>query len=73
MKTINCNNSTHKSVSFFDNAGLSIIACAMQDGEFWFTIGRYKTLANAKRAAKKEMAAHGYTFNEKELAALSLN
>ena len=45
----------------------------MQDGEYWFSIGHgYKTLAGAKRAAKKEMAAHGYTFNENELAALAL-
>ena len=72
MKTINCNNSTHKSVSFYDNAGLSIIAYAKKDGEYWFSIGGYKTLENAKRAAKRVMAIYGYTFNEDELAALAL-
>ena len=73
MKTIKCNNSASKAVSFFDNGGINILAFAMQAGEYWFSIGHgYKTLAGAKRAAKKEMAAHGYTFNEKELAALAL-
>ena len=70
MVTIKCENS-NKSVSFFPNGGLSILVFAMQDGEYWFSIGNgYKTVAGAKRAAKKEMAKFGYRMNEKELERL---
>lgn len=71
MKTINCNNSTSKSVSFFAN-GNNFIAFAEQDREYWFTIGHFKTLAGAKRSAVKQMARMGYTFNEKEMQAVTL-
>lgn len=71
MKQINCNNSTSKSVIFFDNDG-SILAMAQQDGEYWFSIGYFKTLAGAKRSATKQMAALGYTFNADQMKALAL-
>lgn len=71
MKHINCNNSNSKSVVFFDNDG-SIIAMAEQDGEYWFSIGYFKTLAGAKRSAIKQMAALGYTFDEKKMKAFTL-
>lgn len=71
MKHINCNNSNSKSVVFFDNDG-SIIAIAEQDGEYWFSIGYFNTLAGAKRSATRQLAALGYTFNADEMKALSL-
>ena len=71
MKKIICNNSNSKSVVFFDNDG-SIIALAEQDGEYWFSIGYFKTLAGAKRSAIRQMAALGYTFDEKKMKAFTL-
>lgn len=71
MKHINCNNSASKSVVFFDNDG-SIIAIAQQDGEYWFSIGYFNTLAGAKRSAIRQMAALGYTFDEKKMKAFTL-
>lgn len=44
----------------------------MQDGEYWFTIGRYKTENGAKRAAIKALKKHGYLFNEQEVMNLKL-
>lgn len=68
MTTIQCNNSATKSVSFFPNGGYNILVFAEQCGEYWFSIGKgYKTAAGAKRAAKKQMGALGYTFDEKAL------
>ena len=68
MTTIKCNNSDHKAVSFFPNGGINILVMAMQDGEYWFSIGNgYKNEKTAKRAAVKEFAKHGYTFDAKEM------
>ena len=68
MATIKCNNSDHKAVSFFLNGGINILVMAMQDGEYWFSIGHgYKNEKTAKRAAVKEFAKHGYTFDAKEM------
>ena len=39
----------------------------MGNWEYWFTIGTYKTLSGAKRAAIKAMERMGYTLNEDEL------
>lgn len=72
MVGINCNNSSHKSVVFFNNGGTSILAYALQDGEFWFTIGGYKTLTNAKRSAIKAMGVLGYTFDESQMEKLTI-
>ena len=72
MTTIKCNNSERKSVKFFNN-GTDIMVFALEDGEFWFTIGDgYATEAGAKRAAVKKMAKHGYTFNEQEMKNLQI-
>ena len=72
MTTIKCNNSERKSVKFFNN-GTDIMVFALEDGEFWFTIGEgYATEAGAKRAAVKKMAKHGYTFNEQEMKNLKI-
>ena len=72
MTTIKCNNSERKSVKFFNN-GTDIMVFALEDGEFWFTIGDgYTTEAGAKRAAVKKMAKHGYTFNEQEMKNLKI-
>lgn len=68
MATIKCNNSDRKAVSFFLNGGINILVMAMQDGEYWFSIGHgYKNKKTAKRAAVKEFAKHGYTFDAKEM------
>ena len=40
-----------------------ILAAAMQEGEYWFTIGWYKTEAGAIRGARKQLAALGYELN----------
>lgn len=71
MATIKCNNSECKAVSFFVNGDINILVMAMQDGEYWFTIGKgYKNAKTAKRGAVKEMAKFGYTFDEKEMEKL---
>ena len=64
--------SSDKAVTFMPNAdGFGgILAIASQDGEYWFTLGWYKTTAGAKRAAVKQLGALGYRFNENELKAL---
>jgi len=72
MKAIKCNNSEKKSVRFFNNAG-TIMVFAIQEDEFWFTIGQsYKTESGAKRAAVKTMAKYGYTFDAKEMENLKI-
>lgn len=73
MKTIVCNNSQRKSVVFFNNGGINILAIAQQDGEYWFTIGHFNTLSGAKRSAKRQMLRSGYTFDENELNSLTLD
>ena len=76
MTTIKCNNSERKAVEFFLNGGRKdeIMVFAVQDGEYWFTIGKfYKTEAGAKRAAVKKMAQFGYTFDQNEMKALRLS
>lgn len=73
MKKIICNNSASKSVNFFsNNNGANIHAFAEQDGEYWFTIGSFKTLAGAKRSTVKQMTRLGYTFDEKQMKALAV-
>lgn len=74
MVTICCKNSD-KGVTFMPNAdGMGrIMAVATQDGEYWFSLGWYKTEAGAKRAAAKQMAAHNYEFDAVQLADLKIN
>lgn len=75
MTTIKCNNSERKAVEFFLNGGRKdeIMVFAIQDGEYWFTIGKfYKTVSGAKHAAVKVMAQHGYTFDANEMANLNI-
>lgn len=62
--TIKCKNSD-KSVSFMMNAdGFGgILVIAQEDGEYWFTVGWYKTEKGAIRSAKKQMANFGYELN----------
>ena len=72
MATIKCNNSERKSVKFFNN-GNTILVFAIEDGEYWFSIGNgYTTLNGAKRAAVRTMAKYGYTFNESEMKNLKI-
>ena len=71
MITIKCNNSTQKAVRFFNNMNC-ILVFAIESGEYWFTIGEYKTIAGAKKAAIKKMAKHGYTFNLEEMNKLKI-
>lgn len=75
MTTIKCNNSERKAVEFFLNGGRTdqIMVFAIQDNEYWFTIGKfYKTVSGAKRAAVKVMAQFGYTFDANEMANLKI-
>ena len=72
MTTIKCNNSERKAVKFFNN-GATIMVFAIEDGEFWFTIGKgYATENGAKRAAVKKMAKYGYTFDAKKMKDLKI-
>lgn len=64
MKTLYCTD-PRKSVQMMmdaDSLGRILVA-AMQEGEYWFTIGWYKTEAGAIRSAKKQLARLGYTLN----------
>lgn len=63
MKTINCKNSTSKTVQIFEDGQGRILAAAMQDGEYWFTIGWYKSEKTAIRASVKQLAKLGYELN----------
>ena len=47
-----------------------VFAC--QEGEFWFTVGSYKTLKGAKRSAVRKMADHGYKVDMNALNNLSV-
>lgn len=64
MKTIFCTD-TRKAVEMMMDADTMgrILAVATQDGEYWFTLGWYKTEAGAVRSARKQLAALGYTLN----------
>lgn len=59
-----CKNST-KSIDLHHDADTvgRILAVACQDGEYWFTIGWYKTETGALRSAKKQLARLGYELN----------
>ena len=77
MVKIKCNNSESKSVKFILNGGQKdeIMVFALQDGEYWFAVGNgrmYKTASGAKKAAMKEMAQFGYTFDTKEMEELKI-
>ena len=63
-KIYNSNNA-HISVELMLNAdGVGgILAIAVEDDEYWFTIGWYQTEKNALRAAGRRLADHGYTLN----------
>lgn len=72
MITINCNNSEKKAVRFFNN-GSTIMVFAIEEGEFWFTIGEgYKTENGAKRSAIRAMAKLGYTFDAQKIKNLKI-
>lgn len=72
MATIKCNNSERKAVEFWVNRK-TIMVFALEDGEYWFTIGDgYSTENGAKRAAVRKMLMHGYTFNESEMKNLKI-
>ena len=72
MVTIKSNNSKMVAVKFVPMSNC-IMVFALEDGEYWFTIGDgYATEAGAKRAAVKQMAKHGYTFNEQEMKNLTI-
>lgn len=64
MKTLKCKNA-NKAVALMMNAdGFGrILAIATEAGEYWFTVGWYKTEAGARRQAAKQMAALGYTLD----------
>ena len=56
---------SNKSVRIMENgmnAEYGYIAAAMQDGEYWFTVGHFKTLKGAIRSAEKQLARLGYSL-----------
>lgn len=55
---------THISVELLENAdGFGgILVMVLEYGEYWFTVGWYKTIATAKRGAAKKLARLGYDF-----------
>lgn len=73
MIEIKCNNSKFKSVIFWRNGGREdqVMVFAMEENEYWFTIGTYNSLRNAKKGAVKAMGDHGYTFDPVELKTLN--
>ena len=77
MVRIKCNNSERKSVKFTLNGGRKdeIMVFALQDDEYWFAVGNgrtYKSAIAAKKAAMREMAKLGYTFDTKEMGELEI-
>lgn len=80
MATTVKTNNGRIAVRFFTNGGdkndifVNALEMNTDNGryEYWFTIGEYKTLAGAKRAAAKKMAKFGYTVNAKQLDNLKL-
>lgn len=75
MKSIKCNNSNSKAVTFFPNGGRAdqIMVFATEDGEYWFSIGKfYKSEKSAKRAAVKTMLKYEYTFDAQEMESLTI-
>ena len=74
MKSVKCTNTERKTVRFCLNGHETdqIIVTAIQDGEYWFQIGMYKTLKNAKKQAVRQMKQVGYTLDQKELDALTI-
>ena len=63
MKKFTCKNSNSKTVEIMCDASGRYLAAAMQDGEYWFTIGWYKSEKTAIRASIKKLAKHGYELN----------
>ena len=45
---------------------------AIEDGEYWFTIGEYETESGAKKGAIRTMKKYGYTFNDNEIKNLKI-
>ena len=77
MRTLDTTDKNH-AVDFMANGGnkndiLVFAAQIKYDGDikiiddYWFSIGRFKTIKGAVRSAKKRMAEHGYCFNENEV------
>ncbi len=77
MTKVRCINS-NKQVKFILNGGQKdeILVFALQGEDFWFAIGNgriYRTANGAKKAAVKEMAAMGYSFDEAEMKNLVIS
>lgn len=72
MKAIIRTSSEHKSVKIMANDS-QVMAFALQDGEFWFTIGRdsepvFRSIPEAIAAARTQMGEQGYTLNEQDIS-----
>lgn len=67
---IYCTNK-RKGVDITTYADGRIAVFAIQDNEYWFTIGWYKTINGAIIAAKMAMKKHGYTFGKKAFSKLN--
>lgn len=75
MKSVKCTNSETKTVTFCLNGHETdqIIVTAKQSGEYWFHIGMYKTLKNAKKQAVRRMLEMGYTLDQQELDSITID
>lgn len=63
-KQLFCTDSRISVTLMFNADGFDgILAVAEIDGEYWFSVGRFKTEAGAIRSAKKQLARLGYTLN----------
>lgn len=78
MRTLETTDRNH-AVNFMPNGtnknDILVCACIIQyEGaykvidDYWFTVGRFKTIKGAVRSAKKQLAEIGhYSFNENEV------
>ena len=63
-KQLFCTDSRISVTLMFNADGFDgILAVAEIDGEYWFSVGWFKTEAGAVRSARRQFACHGYTLD----------
>ena len=63
-KTITCTDTRISVVIMMNANGFdSHLVVAQIDGEYWFSVGWFKTEAGAIRSARRQLASLGYTLN----------
>ena len=64
MKTLTCTDNRISVTMMFNADGADgILAVAQIEGEYWFTLGWFKTETGAVRSARRQLSSHGYTLN----------